>query len=419
MKKSLQSFSTAIPEGFKLSLGWLKDGGQTITPSPDLANAIKAKGRYAKLETTINGCYRSYVDIPVGVQHFSFAGVGTEPVLVSVNQFVPKALKKSDDDLNEQRAFIESSQFVPERDNGYLSSIVKAEALWQVSSLFSDDRSKPPETVISQACAQPYAIACQPAPSALIFNFVDGLPGEIGTIRDLFTNQELNQSMMDTYAPINGDYPIDAGCQLQGQQNKGSAAGIIATGLHDWLRSNYTLPKIDSVLTALDKNLANVAQSPHSLFVLEIAANGNVVVSELFSNPFGTLDVEENQLYATINQPVSIGGRFWNVMCRDEVHNLGTIAGGKHAGQPLPGDPVNWDALNTYADQALIETAASRRMGRIMVSGLQNIDGAIALSGAQLQGENGEKLDRNLRTANFSAGLAAEILITVPRRPLR
>ncbi len=420
-EKSLQSFTTANPEGFKLTLGWLKDGGQTITAVPlsNPLNTSKERGRYAKPETTINGCYRAYVDIPVDTQHFSFASVGTEPVLVGASQFVPKSLKTADEELKQQQAFIESSEFIPERNNRYLSSIVKAEAVWQVSNLFTGDTNRSPETINSRACAQPYAIANQPAPAVLIINFVDGLPGNIRSFSDMLADQDLNQASISACTPIMGDYGIDASSQLRGLPINGSAAWAFAVCFHDWLRSNYTLPKIDSVLTTLNQSFSDINQSPRSMFVLEVTADGNVVMSDLLGNPFGTIVVEENQLYLTSGMPVAIGGNNWNIMCRDEVHNLGTIAGGKHAGQPLPGDPINWDTLGSYVNQPFAEAAASRRPKSIVVGGLESINGGIALTGAQLQVTNGERLDRNLRTTSCNNGLAAEILISYPRRPLR
>jgi hypothetical protein len=427
-EKSLHDFTRADSEKLQLSLGWLRNGGGTITPAP-MSNQTPSrndKNSYLSPGTTSNSCYRAYVDIPVGNEHFSFASLGIQPGLVSDGQFVPKRDKPSlgsyeilENDVDWQLSLSSNGSFIPEKQNKYLSSIVKAKAVWHPSGLFNWGNNKLVTTEIVQACAQPYAVAPQPAPTVLEVNFLDGLPGNIHSLGDLLADSGMNQSVMDAYAPINGDFGIDAASQLQSQRTHPSAAWAFAVCFHDWLRSNYILPKIDSVLASLNQNLANTSQSSHSIFALETAADGNVVLSGLLGNPFGTIIVQENQLYLSSDTPVSIGGHSWNVICRDQVHTMGTIAGGKHAGQPLPGDPVNWDVLPTYIDQRLAQAATSRRLGGIVVSGQEELNGGIALTGAQLKSANGQYLDRNLRTATYAAGLAAEVLISYPRRPLR
>lgn len=427
-KKSLQSFTKADPGEFQLTLGWLRNGGGTITPVPVSITSQSSKDRNQRLPqgTASNGCYRAFVDVPVASEHFSLASLGAQPTLVNVNQFVPKrsrpiawSLEATDNDPD-LPAFVTGNCVPnPQNLNKYVSSIVKAKAVWRFSNLFGWNNDKLAATETGQACAQPYAVATLPAPSVLILTFVDGLPPNIYCMSDLLADQGLNQSVMDVYSPANGDYGIDADSQLQSQRIHPSAAWAFAVCFHDWLRSNYTLPKIESVLATLNQNLASVRSSLHSICVIEVAADGNVVTSELLGNPFGSLIVQENQLSLTSDTPVSIGGHSWSINCRDEVHTLGTLAGGKHAGQPLFGDPVNWDVLSSYVDERLAQAAASRRLGGIMVTGQENQYGGIPLMGAQLRSANGENIDRNLRTSTYSAGLAAEMVLSYPRRPLR
>ncbi len=424
-EKSLQSFTTANPEEFKLTLGWLKDGGQTITPVPvsNLVKSSKKRDRYLKPETEINGYYRAYIDIPLGTEHFSFASVGTEPVLVNASQFVPRSLKKTDDDLNEQQAFIESREFIPERNNRYLSSIVKAEAVWQVSNLFAQDKNKSHETIVSQACAQPYAITCQPAPSIFVMAFPDGCPVGINSMADILHNPGLMSAAMNVYTPMKGDFPADTYAYLQPLNNgitQLGASAVFAQAFYDWLRSNYALPKADAIIGALNQPLGNGNQSEIGIaciFVAEITADGNVIISRLKLNPFADIRIDENQFYAINATPALIGGSNWTVVCRDQVHTMGTFAGGKHAGQPMPGDPVNWSDLSLYINDAFAAAVANRKPGGIILTGQVCPGGAIPLFGSQLLCDDGAQLPRSLRKSAYSGGLGIEVRISSPLAP--
>jgi hypothetical protein len=418
-EKSLQSFTTANPEGFKLTLGWLRNGTQTITPIP-VSNSLskKERERYVKAGTEINGYYRAYVDIPVGNEHFSFAGLGTEPTLVSATQFVPKRSQRGEDDTSQQQKFIESRQYIPEINNRYLSSIVRAESVWQLSNLFSGDKDKAPETLASQACAQPYAVISQPAPSIFVMAFPDGCPSEINSMADILHNRGLNNATMNVYTPVRGDFPVDPLAYLQPSNNgmtQVRATAAFAQAFYDWLRSNYALPKVDAILGALSQPLGNGAHSAFSyIFVAEITAEGNVIISALNANPFADIRINENQFYAINATPALIGGSNWTVVCRDQVHTMGTFAGGKHAGQPMPGDPVNWSELSLYVNNAFAAAVADRKPGGITLSGQICPGGAIALTGSQLLCDDGAQLPRSLRKSAYSGGLGIEVRISSP-----
>jgi len=84
---------------------------------------------------------------------------------------------------------------------------------------------------------------------------------------------------MNVYAPINGDFPIDAQAYLKPINNgitqiKASAA--FAQAFFDWLRSNYALPRVDAVIEALRQPISEGNQSSPNLrtiFVAEITAD--------------------------------------------------------------------------------------------------------------------------------------------------
>jgi len=198
-----------------------------------------------------------------------------------------------------------------------------------------------------------------------------------------------------------------------------SAASAFALSFHDWLRCNYALPKVESVLAAFEQSFTATVNSPRPVLAVEVDANGNVVMSQLFRNPFPYTVVEEKQLISTTGDPVQMGVSYWTVTCRNQVHALGTLAGGKHAGLPFPGDPINWDGLGTYVNQNFAQAAATRRPGGISVRGPSAPGGGIACKDAELHCENGWGSDRSLRKSTYSAGLAAEVLIATARGRLR
>ena len=76
MRKVLNIFSAAGPEDFRLTLGWLRDPGETITPA-----ALPKSDQSGNL---VADCYRAYLDAPVGgTKHFSFASLGRTSLLIN------------------------------------------------------------------------------------------------------------------------------------------------------------------------------------------------------------------------------------------------------------------------------------------------------------------------------------------------
>jgi len=370
-------------ENLSLTLGWLKNFGSTITAVPKIGNKLTVPN-----QGQVNGCYKAFIDLPLDGQHFSFAGVGSQPSLVNAAQFVTA-------------------------DDKHISTIVKVEANCQVTNFLPWETSS--EKLYVQACAQPYALSCQPPSSVLHLVFPDGLPPGVSTMHDLIAKEELNQPIMHTFIPTEGDFPIDKDCRLIGHTNQRTPAGAFVLAFYDWLRSNSALPQIDSVLATLNQRLEG--NSPQPSFVLGIASDGTVILSQLLMRSFPELVTYENQ-WSAISDPLLMGNSHWTVTCRDEVHSLGTIAGGKHAGEPLPGNPINWDELSGFVSEPFAHAAQSRRPWGVALTGIPSVDGGIAFLGAQLTGKNGRELERALRTSTYAAGLAGEIVISHARAGL-
>lgn len=371
---------------FKLTLGRLSDLAATTTRLPFLSDA-GSRIKYFPKDIQVNGFYRACVNIPVGPEHLTLVPVGAQASLVN------------------------SSKFIPARQNGdELNSIVKVEAACELRNLWE----KTPQAVSGIACAEACTLGTPPAPSVLLVSFPCGRPSSITNIGDLLNNHGLSSTMMNSYTPRGNDYPSDASCSLEKLSRQVSASSSIAYCFHDWLRSNYSLPKIDSVISALNQNLNGVGQSFNSSFVLAVKADGSVIVSPLHDRPFQGFSVGENQFYAVASEPVLLGDRDSIIMCRDEVRSLGTSAGGKHAGQPLPGDPINWDELEAYVDSSFTNTICTRKPNGITFTGRRRPNGGYILTDAQLQRSDGGMLEHPLRTSACSTGLAAEVSVSPP-----
>jgi hypothetical protein len=382
----LGSLPKPKPGQFKLTLGKLNDTAATTIRLPYMSDPGNRTKFFPK-EIQINGCYRAYVDIPVGSEHFSFVAVGPQSSLVNIQKFVPG-----------------------EEKNDELSSIVRVEAACECQNLLE----KIPQVVSGQACAEPCTLGTSPAPTALLVSFPGGRPSSITSIGDLINDRQLSATMMNSYIPRGNDYPGDASCRLEHTSSQFSAATSIAMCFHDWLRSNYSLPGVESVISALNQNLNGIGQRISTSFVLAVKADGTVIVSPLYDRPFQGFAVEENQFYSLATEPVLLGDRDSLIMCRDEVRSLGNSNGGKHAGQPLPGDPINWDELGFYVDNSFSNIVSTRKPDGITVIGKRKPNGGIVLADAQLQRRDGMPLEHPLRTSAYSTGLAAEISVSPP-----
>lgn len=388
-RNNLDCFVRTDPKAFKLTLGWLKEPSVTITPLPVSCSNQLIKSRYVSRDSEINGYYRGYMELPVGNERFSLTGLNSQSSLVNPESFVNV-------------------------DSEHICSIVKAQDTCVIPPLFSWDNLG---EIQSSSCGQAYALTSPPAPSVLIIAFPDGFPKSIRTIRDLLTNKGLNSANMKVYTPKKGDFPIDSKSVLTSDDinNYCAASTVLAQAFHDWLRSNFTLPKVESVLAVLDEDLTRlpgVNQSTACVFALEITADGKAVISGLRRNPFEDLRVAENQLYAFTIGGAAIDCYNWTVVCRNEVHRMGMLAGGKHAGQPFPGDPINWAELSSYVTDEFAAAAATRRPRCVSIEGHQYPGGGIALTHARLVNEQGA--GHAVRNSSCSAGLAAEIRISSP-----
>jgi hypothetical protein len=375
-----------VVQKFSLSLGWVEDGGSstTLAPLPEELSETPA-------DLKKNGCYKPFEDIPAFGESFYFVGVGPQPALVSSERF-------------------------KEPDGKRICSIVKVEA---------DVESKAGQVIANAACAQPYAVAEANPAGVMRINFSNGLPPNVSCLRELISDARLNVARAEEFTASGGDVPVDQNAVLvQANSQQGvSVAQVLARGLYDWIRTAHVRLRLDSVIAMMDQSLSNLAQkrngdlgdpaSPSLLF--EFDAAGNVLVRNCNRNPFISEIVDENQSYAVNYQPVQLGSTLWNIGCRDEVRKLGSQAGGKHAGQPVVGNPVNWCELAYFdgsSEASMKRAKGGKALGLVVTGSNQGCAGgeqAVSQASAQFSKLDGGSLSHAPRKSYYSGGLAVDI----------
>jgi len=379
-------------KGFKLSLGWLKNGSTTTTPCLSASVDVETTKTCCQ-----KGCYKAFTDIPAFKENFTFAGVSAEPTLVDARQFMPVDPKK-------------------------LCSIVRAEV-----GLTGEKGLQ----LNNVACAQPSCAQDTTPPGIMRISFAEGLIPGIVSISSLLHDQQLSRGRMSYTVATGGDVPIDKGASLvQSNSPFGeampTATGMFALCFHDWLRTAHARTNLDSLLEVVNTDFRTLADSEargsgnkrFPVFTLEFDRTGKVVVSNCKRNPFIAQTVFQNQCFAMTNPALAYGGTGLTMSCRDEVRNLGTLAGGKHAGQTISGNPVNWCELAYFdgdEDTAFKLGKGSKALGLSVRGNNHGVAGgksAVSEHSAHFYKADGGELTYQPRKEYYSGGLAVEIQLS-------
>jgi hypothetical protein len=401
---------------FHLSLGWLQNGSNSNTkaPLPETLSAMQPAQR-------MKGNYRAFIDIPACGESFYFAGLSQQPTLADTRKFIGP-------------------------DGKRLCSIIRVDANLKVNGLDDSDNSGTNRWLHTAACAQPPSLPDMSTPGILALSFSNGLVPGIGSIQDIFDNAQLNENEIDVQTAAGGDFPLDAQSKLLSAYQTGSASTIartFATGFHDWLRSAHSKVRIDSVEDAVSAPFADCArvgsgsrQSPNLFY--ELDSDGRVRISNLRQSPFYEIDangstnqnhaganqlarecVYENQNYAVSYDAITAGGYSWMMVYRNYARTLGTIAGGKHAGELFPGDPVDWCELSSFDSdlyQAFRKGKGAQAL-RLQVNGQSYCQDGVMLQGAYFTKQDGNLLSHQPRRSQYSGGLAVYFGLSSPLPP--
>lgn len=229
-----------IVNSFKLTLGWLDNGGDTLTDIPRPTEKAEVPPEKQK-----NGKYEAFVDIPAHGENFTFAAVSNRAALVDRHHFRPA-------------------------DTIKVSSIVLVEASHTIEEVGGTDHTGATAgrtaLVNSSACAQAFAQDDTSPPAHLSVAFPGGYVPGITRLRDLFINDQLKTRLVRYYKPIGGDWPTDPGTNLTPGStpvgNPSTVSQMWSVGFYDWLRANHLRPRIDKINEMLDQPFEAMSGAP-------------------------------------------------------------------------------------------------------------------------------------------------------------
>jgi hypothetical protein len=384
LRKNLQANNGGHPvsmRNLRISLGWLRDGGPTNTPLPQPHSLAHVQEGFRE-----GGKYRACVDASAFGNSYFFAPAARAASLTDERMFAPP-------------------------DGQRFCSVVKVEADIEDTNIF--DRGSGQKWLHVAACAiPPDSLQMAPTGALLIFFPCELVPA-LKNLSDLLCSPNGYDPQSLSYKAVNGDFPLDPAATTvpaslaPWTEQDINCNRVIALGIYGWLRASGIRPRIDSALKALQTDFNRSLKSSNLLYEFDL--RGNVVISSLPSMPLPISVLSDEQVF------VETRGQNYTVACYDNVYNLGTVNGGKHAGQPLAGDPINWCDLPCFG----LSADAARSMGKGPATGLSatndrsvdcSIPGAVLNNTAQFE-VNGKLAAVKPRKSYYGGGLAVELSV--------
>lgn len=390
-------------DDLQLQLGWIKGGSSTITRVPAGSPAVAE----LKNSNQINGCYKSFVDLPVGKDSYFLAGLAEQPSLVVARNFMPADNKRVSSAV---LVSVKTSMQVPSDKQHKNSSQEKGDSF------------------VSQACAIPGALPVVYPSGSMLLQFPHGIPAGYRRFRDLLTDSRLATRRVEVLTAV-GDFPREPGSNVVSSSDpldKCSLRGLFSRGLFQWIRACGARPRIESILSALDHEFdakcENSKRGRPAVLLYECTASGDIAVRELGEDtPFASQVVHDGQSYALAPEALRANDADWSVSFRSQVDDLSLRSGGNHGGQMMPGNPVNWCDLPQFAGGADVAKRSGKGTEalRLTVSGapLAGTEGGVALNGSYFRKTNGSELATQPRKSIYSGGLAVEFQISSPVDP--
>lgn len=298
------SFGKYKVKEFNLELGYLKDGGTTMTNVPQPLEMAMLNNSAEQ-----SGCYAPFQNYPVAGQDFIFTGVGRQSCLVDKKQFA--------------------------KDDGFMpSSVVRVSLVLERP----DEKDQAFKTIASSSCAQPFSLEDKSKAGTMQLSLPQGLPQEFYSLQNLLEDTKFGAFPITYYTSLGGDYPLEAHAKLTPNSlsdNKKHISSVFAQGLYDWIRSARGKVKLDSLVNTVNARLyADINDViPGQSIAFSFDENGNIKTKSYSAYGASNQLVHENQFYTIAWDVISTTTGNWTFTCRDQVRNLGLKNGGKHAGQ--------------------------------------------------------------------------------------
>jgi hypothetical protein len=296
-------------KSMKLSNGWLAQGGRTTTAAPQpfwLA--------HVKSGQCLGGKYKSFVDLPVAGLSFSFAGLGSSSTIVSADRFRPA-------------------------DGKHINSILRIECVVELVNqpllpFGAGTRSQ----LRCVACCQPYTQEDAGTGGVMTLKLSGAPVPGMQSWSDFLRADNFHDRQVSLYNVAGGDYPADHDSRMWRAESRAglTTADVFAENLYCWLRNGHCRPKLGAVLEMINESF----RAGPAILVYQFERDGSISRTTTERDPFPIGLTADGQSTATIDTSVP-GGQNPIIIVRDNVKRLGTVYGGKHAGQPLPAKYLN------------------------------------------------------------------------------
>ncbi len=361
---------------FELSLGWMSNGGTTESVSPG--------ARYCLANMCQGDRFKPGVDLSFAGESLYMAAVGGRPSLV-VGDF-------------------------KERDGVHPASIIRVNARFPSMS-----RNSP--FIPVQNLAQPGGPQSRTPAGSFVIDLQGAEDVGINSLNELLAKLS-DQSNAEVRAAYGGDYPglgstlVASG--LRTGETRLSGRDALGMALFDWIRTARGNLQIDSLSRAFNEPFVKVNSSASRYCRFDIGNDGVVRVTLPEESPFPAPKVNENQLYCYIPGALNVGTGAMGIAVFDQVYSLGTVNGGRHAGNLVAGESVNWSELPLYSEpgEASILGRGSQSLG-VVPSGQPSLvaEGGIRSETVTFNRLDGGTLSKQPRKTYLSGGLAVLIQI--------
>jgi hypothetical protein len=370
-----------------LTNGWLSDGGESTIAVPQPVRLAQVKPQQIK-----GGKYKAFVDVPVGSRSFTFAGLGPSSSLVSSATF-------------------------NEADGKHICSVVKIDCTFDretIGQSLAPFGVKACTTLQTVACCQPFAMPDVGPTGAMTLRFSGGPVPGMQNWHD-FLGGAFHDNQITAYNAIGGDYPVDHQSQMIASEPllPPNTSQQFAEHLYYWLRNGHVRPRIDAVLDMMNESFRS---APAQIYAYEFAKEGAISRRIIARDPFPIGVTSDAQNQTVVDTSIQ-GGMTPIIIFRDDVKTLGTTHGGRHAGQPLAGYPLNWCELADYGgDEHTASTLEKGRLGTrltlVNAAGTALPEEAINDPNfALFQSFEGKRVFHQPRRSFYSGGLALDIEI--------
>ncbi|GEM_PF-4753723 len=389
--------SQEVQNSFTLELGYLEGSGSTVSQAPK--NFALAKINPNELD---KGIYRPDKNYAYLNENIYFAAVGRQCALVP-------------------------SQNFRRIDGNHIASIVRVTSKARIGLIAREELSG---QVKLSACAQPQALGQKTIPGSFLLDLPQGKINGINTLAALLHSQVATSREVPFMIPRNGDFPSngaksrisDSTESLPSQNSQTETLSaplseLIATAFHDWLRTGADNLDIDSVLQAVrcqefQPSLFALSSPDSARFVrFDLDNQGTVRVNRTATCPFNSTRVHENQLYCFASASLKSAGGLCSISLTDQVNKLGRLNGGRHGGQPIAPETINWTDLARYSESGFAAPIAGRgkELG-LLVEGKESLlaDGGISCQTATFLNKSRAAIDQP-RSTHYSGGLAVAV----------